>query len=80
MTKKKNSSKPDRVRDLIAMWYPDKPKLEMFARPATEMWPKHPGWATWGNELPNDVAMTPNIKAEPPPVSGGEAQKEHPNE
>ena len=55
-----HSSKPDRVRDLIAMWYPDKPKLEMFARPSTEMWPKHPGWATWGNELPNDVAMTPN--------------------
>ena len=25
-------------------------------------------------------ATKPNIKAEPPPVSGGEAQKEHPNE
>ncbi len=56
-----HSSKPDRVRDLIAKWYPGERKLEMFARPYTEMWPKHEGWETWGNELPNDVAMTPNI-------------------
>ena len=55
-----HSSKPDRVRDLIAKWYPGERKLEMFARPYTDFWPKHEGWETWGNELPNDVAMTPN--------------------
>jgi len=55
-----HSSKPDQVRDWIAKWYPNERKLEMFARPYTEMWPKHDGWETWGNELPNDVAMTPN--------------------
>jgi hypothetical protein len=26
------------------------------------------------------MTMMPNIKAEPPPVSGGEAQGKHPNE
>jgi len=55
-----HSSKPDQVRDWIAKWYPNERKLEMFARPYTEMWPKHDGWETWGNELTNDVAMTPN--------------------
>ena len=55
-----HSSKPNQVRDWIAKWYPNERKLEMFARPYTEMWPKHDGWETWGNELPNDVAMTPN--------------------
>jgi len=55
-----HSSKPDQVRQWIAEWYPNERKLEMFARPYTEMWPKHDGWETWGNELPNDVAMTPN--------------------
>ena len=55
-----HSSKPDQVRDWIARCYPNERKLEMFARPYTEMWKKHDGWETWGNELPNDVAMTPN--------------------
>ena len=60
-----HSSKPDQVRDWIAKWYPNERKLEMFARPYTEMWPKHDGWETWGNELTNDVAMTPNARLEP---------------
>ena len=59
-----HSSKPDQVRDWIAKWYPNERKLEMFARPYTEMWPKHDGWETWGNELTNDVAMTPNDRTE----------------
>ena len=56
-----HSSKPDKIRDWIARCNPSARRLEMFARPYTEMWPKHEGWETWGNELPNDVAMTPNI-------------------
>lgn len=55
-----HSSKPDQVRDWIAKWYPNERKLEMFARPYTEMWPKHVGWETWGNELTNDVEITLN--------------------
>lgn len=46
-----HSSKPDQVRDWISQWYPDKRKLELFARPYTEMWPKHDGWEVWGNEV-----------------------------
>ena len=41
-----HSSKPDQVRDWIAKWYPNERKMEMFARPYTEMWPKHDGWET----------------------------------
>ena len=41
-----HSSKPDQVRDWIAKWYPNERKMEMFARPCTEMWPKHDGWET----------------------------------
>jgi N6-adenosine-specific RNA methylase IME4 len=55
-----HSSKPDWVRDKIKLWFPQERKLEMFARPWTKFWPKHDGWETWGNELPNDVAITPN--------------------
>lgn len=52
-----HSSKPDQVRDWIAKWYPNDRRMEMFARPYTAFWPKHDGWETWGNELPNDVAI-----------------------
>ena len=52
-----HSSKPDQVRDMITKWYPKARKLEMFARPYTAFWPKHDGWETWGNELPNDVTL-----------------------
>jgi N6-adenosine-specific RNA methylase IME4 len=33
------------------------PRLEIFARPASDLWPKRDGWHTWGNELPNDVEL-----------------------
>jgi len=41
----KHSKKPDKVRDLIKKWYPNKSRLEMFARE------KHKGWDVWGNEV-----------------------------
>lgn len=40
-----HSKKPDEIRDLIAAWFPDANKLEMFCRfPAI-------GWTVWGNEV-----------------------------
>ena len=36
--------------------------------------------ARWRNHKPKRVTATPNIKAEPPPVSGGEAQGKLSNE
>lgn len=50
----RHSAKPPEVRDRIVQLFGDVPRLEMFARSKT------PGWSIWGNELENDVAMTPN--------------------
>lgn len=59
-----HSSKPDYVRDKIAEWYPDVPKLEMFSRL------KRPGWEVFGNQVEYDLlsgnAKTPNNQAERP--------------
>ena len=41
----KHSKKPDAVRDLIASWFPDKSRVELFARQETV------GWSVWGNEV-----------------------------
>lgn len=45
----RHSSKPDYVRDKIAEWYPDVPKLEMFSRL------KRPGWEAFGNQIEYDL-------------------------
>ena len=51
----KHSKKPDAVRDYIASWYPDKNRLELFARIRTK------GWDIFGNEVESDVEIeTPN--------------------
>jgi len=54
----KHSKKPDEIRDLIASWFPDTTKLEMFARMA----PK--GWDTWGNEIETEVEIQSTEKHE----------------
>ena len=46
-----HSRKPAKVRELIARWYPDERKLEMFAREKAE------NWDAWGNEVEGDVAI-----------------------
>ena len=35
----------------------DEPRLELFARPKTPMFPKLPGWDVWGNEVENDINL-----------------------
>lgn len=45
----RHSAKPDIVRDKIAEWYPDVPKLEMFSRL------KRPGWEVFGNQVEYDL-------------------------
>jgi len=47
----KHSKKPNGIRDLIASWYPDKSRVELFARQKTE------GWDCWGNEVESDLAL-----------------------
>lgn len=41
----KHSKKPEIIRDLINLWYPNKTKIELFARETT------PGWDAWGDEI-----------------------------
>lgn len=47
----KHSRKPPEIRDMIASWYPDLKKVELFAREKTDH------FDTWGNEVPNDVEI-----------------------
>lgn len=46
-----HSKKPSRVRELIMSWYPEKTKVELFARQKTE------GWDVWGNEVESDITL-----------------------
>ncbi len=46
----KHSAKPPEFFNLVESVSPG-PYLELFARD------KKPGWASWGNEIPNDVAL-----------------------
>jgi len=43
---KKHSRKPPETRDRILDLYGDRPRIELFAREATD------GWAAWGDEAP----------------------------
>lgn len=47
----KHSKKPGLVRDMIAGWFQEYPKVELFARQTT------PGWAVWGNEIAPTVEI-----------------------
>jgi len=56
----KHSKKPDIVRKWINLWYPDKSKLELFARKPDNVlfedasWK---GWDVWGNECNSDIIL-----------------------
>ena len=52
----KHSQKPEAAYKLIESVTPE-PRLELFARR------KRHGWASWGNEIANDVEM-PNASGE----------------
>jgi N6-adenosine-specific RNA methylase IME4 len=55
----RHSKKPDRVRALIATWYPDARRLEMFCR-----YPS-PGWSVWGNQVDSSLADLPADRFDP---------------
>jgi len=50
--REEHSKKPDKVRTLISEWYPEKLKIELFARERYE------GWDAWGNEVSSIVQTT----------------------
>jgi N6-adenosine-specific RNA methylase IME4 len=43
--RREHSRKPEESYHIIERYYPDLPKLELFARHA------RPGWDAWGNEV-----------------------------
>jgi len=45
----KHSKKPSYVRDMIAKWYPNADRLEMFARTSNK------NWHVWGNQVLNSI-------------------------
>lgn len=51
-----HSRKPKESFDLIESVSLE-PRLELFARPATPMFPKLPNWHTWGNEMASDIEL-----------------------
>lgn len=58
-----HSRKPAEVRDMIARWYPNEKKLEMFARERVE------NWAPWGNEVESDVVISTGAGLSQVPVT-----------
>lgn len=50
---KRHSQKPEISYQIIERLYPETIKLEMYARQKRE------GWDTWGNEVENDIDLTP---------------------
>jgi N6-adenosine-specific RNA methylase IME4 len=52
-----HSRKPDEARDRIVQLLGDLPRIELFARPLSPMWPKAEGWDVWGNEMENNVDL-----------------------
>ena len=51
-----HSAKPDATYRYIESISPG-PRLELFARPWTPLFPKRDGWDHWGNEMPSDVTL-----------------------
>jgi N6-adenosine-specific RNA methylase IME4 len=46
-----HSKKPPLVRNLIASWFPDARRIELFARNTS------PGWDVWGNDAENEGVL-----------------------
>ncbi len=59
--KTEHSKKPDYVRNIIAKWYPNFSKVEIFARPnpQLDLMGKNTfdGWDVWGNEVKSDISL-----------------------
>jgi len=53
---KKHSQKPEEFYKLIESISPE-PRLELFARPVSPLFPKRNGWDVWGNEIKSDIDL-----------------------
>ena len=52
---------PTHRGDMISRWYPEKTKIEIFARKDNNvnLWGKNTfdGWDVWGNEVESDIDL-----------------------
>jgi len=53
----KHSVKPDIFKDKITQLMGDIPRIELFARPWSELQNKYEGWDVWGNEVESDIKL-----------------------
>ncbi len=56
----KHSKKPNIIREWINLWYPDKSKLELFARKSENVLFEDKSWKSWdiwGNECSSDIEL-----------------------
>lgn len=55
----KHSQKPMSFRDMISNWFPDKEKLELFARTREGMFGnyEYEGWDVYGNQAENSIKL-----------------------
>lgn len=54
--KTEHSRKPDKFREIIEQ-FPYSPRIELFARSFSPMFPKRDGWDVWGNEVESDIEL-----------------------
>lgn len=56
-----HSKKPDQIRNLIKEWYPEKTRIELFARDNGDknLWGENrlDGWDKFGNEVESDIKL-----------------------
>ncbi|MGR3292531.1 MAG: MT-A70 family methyltransferase [Candidatus Scalindua sp.] len=54
-----HSKKPTKIRELIHQWYPDKTKIELFARKPDLLFDAdgYDGWDVWGDEVDSDIDL-----------------------
>ena len=54
--RKEHSRKPDIVYDVLKT-HTREPRIDIFARPYSSLFPKRDGWDVWGNEVQSDVSL-----------------------
>ena len=60
-TPAEHSRKPIGSYELIES-ISDEPRLELFARPHSPLFPKRDGWDVWGDEVVSDISMKTDTK------------------
>lgn len=68
---RRHSEKPESSYELIEA-ISDEPRLELFARPWSPLFPKRAGWHVWGNEVASDLALSASVSGQTENTARGE--------